>query len=158
MNKNAKLIVWGVAAVALAALLFLMFKPSGAGAQVENVSPERALELVSSGVQPLDVRTAGEFQAGHLPGAVNMPVDQIQTLAASLDPTQPVLVYCATGSRSTSAVQYLAGAGFTKIYHFDSGMVAWSGDVESGTQVAAVPPVAEEPQSSPVLYEFYTDW
>lgn len=158
-NKNKNVyVIWGVAAIALIGLLFLMFRPADSGATVENVSAEKAAELVTSGVQALDVRTAGEFQAGHLPGAVNMPVDQLETLATSLDPTKPVVVYCATGSRSVSAVGYLESAGFTKIYHMNEGMIAWTGSVERGNAVAVAPPVEPETLATPVMYEFYTDW
>lgn len=158
MKQNAKFVIWGIAAIALIGLLFLMFKPASSGAQVENVTADKAAELVSSGVQAVDVRTAGEFQAAHLPGAVNLPVDQLQTLAASLDRTQPVVVYCATGSRSVSAVDILKSAGFSKIYHMNEGMVAWTGEVERGNAVAVAQPTESETLDTPVLYEFYTDW
>lgn len=158
MKQNGKYVIWGIAAVALIGLLFLMFKPASSGAQVENVTADKAAELVSSGTQALDVRTAGEFQAGHLPGAVNLPVDQLQTLAASLDRSKPVVVYCATGSRSVSAVDILKAAGFSKIYHMNEGMIAWTGDVERGTAVAVAQPAEPETLATPVLYEFYTDW
>lgn len=158
MNKNAKYVIWGLVAVAVVALLVLMFRPAGGGAQVENVSADRAAELIASGVKVLDVRTAGEFQAGRLPGAINIPVDQVPAQLASLDPAEPILVYCATGSRSASTVDYLTQAGFAKIYHYDQGMVTWAGEVERGTAVAAAEPVVEAPQDSPVLYEFFTDW
>ncbi|MHB9003008.1 MAG: rhodanese-like domain-containing protein [Coriobacteriia bacterium] len=158
-NKNKNVyVIWGIAALAVIGLLFLMFKPASSGATIENVSAEKAAELVATGVQAVDVRTAGEFQAGHLPGAVNLPVDQLATLAGSLDPTKPVVVYCATGSRSISAVGYFESAGFTKIYHMNEGMIAWTGSVERGNAVAVAPPVEPETLTTPVMYEFYTDW
>ncbi len=156
MNKNTKTIVWAVAAIAVVALGFAMFSPSG-GAQVEVVDSTKLTELAGSGVTVVDVRTPGEFEAGHVPGAINIPVDQMAAQAAALDPAQPVAVYCATGSRSASAVQYLTQAGFKKIYHFDQGMVAWNGDIERGT-VAVAPAPVEKATDTPVLYEFYTDW
>ncbi|PKQ29303.1 MAG: hypothetical protein CVT60_06090 [Actinobacteria bacterium HGW-Actinobacteria-10] len=155
-NKNTY-VIWGVAAVAVIGLLFLLFKPTDSGVTVENVTAGKAAELVASGVQVLDVRTAGEFQTGRLPGAVNIPVDQLQSLVGSLDPGTPVLVYCATGSRSVAAVNYLEAAGFTTIYHMNEGMIAWTGSVERGDAVALADPDPET-LAMPVMYEFYTDW
>lgn len=158
MNKNSKVVVWAVVAIAVVAIGWMMFSPKTGGATVENVDAARMAELAASGVTVLDVRTAGEYEAGHIPGALNIPVDQVAGSLAALDPSQPVAVYCATGSRSVAAVTTLEQAGFTKIYHFNEGMIAWAGDVERGA-VAAAPPAADEaPMDSPVLYEFYTDW
>ena len=157
MNKTTKIIVWAVVAVALVSVALAAFTPKSGGAAVENVNAAKFAELASSGIKVIDVRTQGEYDAGHIPGAVNMPVDQIQTLAASLDPKQPVAVYCATGSRSVSAADYLKQAGFTKIYNFTQGMVAWTGNVDRGA-VASAPPAGQKAFDTPVMYEFYTDW
>jgi len=160
MNKNAKYVIWAVAALAVIGLGFLLFSPSGGGggAQVEVVSGDQLATLAADGVRVIDVRTAGEYEAGHVPGAENIAVDQLAGSLGSLDPQAPVAVYCATGSRSSAAVETLKQAGFTKIYHFDQGMVAWTGDVEQGASVAAAPPVDQKPTATPVMYEFYTDW
>lgn len=157
-KANTRVIIWAVAAVAILGVGFMMFSPSDSGAQVENVSADRMSELAQTGTVIIDVRTLGEYEAGHIPGAVNMPVDQLSSAASSLDPAVPVAVYCATGSRSVAAVEYFEGAGFEKVYHFNQGMVAWAGDVERGAVAAAAPSADETPLDSPVLYEFYTDW
>lgn len=157
MNKNAKWIMWGVVALVAIGLGVLLFSPSGGGGpQVEVVSADELTKLGADGVRIIDVRTQGEYEAGHIPGAENISVDQLPASLGSLDPNQPVAVYCATGSRSTAAVETLKQAGFKKIYHFDQGMVAWTGDVERGAVAAA--PATAETLDSPVMYEFYTDW
>lgn len=157
MNKNMKLVVWGLVAVVAVALGVMVFSPSGGGgAKVENVSSDQLAKLIADGaVRVIDVRTPGEFEAGHVPTAQNIPVDTLSGSVASLDPSKPVAVYCATGSRSASAVDILTQAGFQKIYHLNEGMVAWAGEVERGA-VAAAP--VEQTLASPVMYEFYTDW
>jgi rhodanese-related sulfurtransferase len=90
---------------------------------------------------------------------VNVPVDQVGAQLSSWDKTAPIAVYYATGSRSVGAVSELAAAGFTDIYHFNNGIVTWTGDLDTGSAVAAAP-VAAEPSASglPVMYEFFTDW
>lgn len=65
----------------------------------------------------IDVRTAEEFNAGHLSNAQNIPYDQIQTGIAQLGiaKDQPVLLYCRSGRRSGIAKQSLTDLGFTHI-------------------------------------------
>ncbi len=75
----------------------------------------------------LDVRTSSEFNAGHLPGAVNIPLDelndQIDTFSSFKDSS--VLVYCQSGKRSTLAISDLKQAGYNTIFHFEDGYESW---------------------------------
>lgn len=151
--KNAKIAVWVVAAIVVVGLGALILAPQSG---VENVDGARMDELAAQGVRVVDVRTAGEFQMGHIAGAENVPMSELEATAPTWDVTQPVAVYCASGERSISAVQYLQERGFKKIYHFDAGLQAYAGQLEGGQTVAEVP--AGETLDSPVLYEFYTDW
>ncbi|MDZ4064895.1 MAG: rhodanese-like domain-containing protein [Coriobacteriia bacterium] len=153
MSKS-KAVLWIVAAVLIAAIGFLVLKPAGGG--VQNIDAKELATLVDEGVAVLDVRTAGEYAAGHVPGAVNIPIDQLAAGLGSLDNSKPVAVYCATGARSSQAIGVLQTAGFGTVYHLAQGLVAWDGPVERGEGVvAAAPPQAT---STPVLYEFFTDW
>ncbi len=154
---SKKLLIWGGIAVVALAALFLIMRPAGGGAGAENVSASRAAELAAAGVRVIDVRTPGEFETSHVPGAENVPMDALSTEAAGWDPAEPLLIYCATGARSAQAVQYLEAQGFETIYHLDAGLVAWEGELEKGTQVAPMPPDAV-PAGTPVMYEFFTDW
>lgn len=62
--------------------------------------------------QLLDVRLASEYQRGHLPGAINVPLARLRSLAAQLKPDAQYWVYCDTGRRSASAVFLLCERGF----------------------------------------------
>jgi predicted sulfurtransferase len=63
-------------------------------------------------------------------------------------------VYCATGSRSATAVETMRHMGFKKIAHFSAGIQAWSGKLDSGAQTSD----QKIPTSgAPVLVEFFTD-
>lgn len=77
-------------------------------------SPARVAEmrsLVSDGGLLLDVRTDGEFAAGHLPGAVNIPVGQLASRRKELGPRgRAIVVYCRSGARSGAAARILRGA------------------------------------------------
>lgn len=75
-----------------------------------------ARALVAKGARLVDVRSPGEFAGGHIPGAVNIPVDQIDRRAGEIGPKEAgVVVYCASGMRSASAAGTLRKLGFTPV-------------------------------------------
>ena len=155
---KSKWVIWGVVAVALVVGLFLLMRPaSGGGKGVVNVDAAKVQELVDSGdARIVDVRTAAEYEGGHLKNAENVPVDQLASAASGWDRSEPLLVYCATGARSASAASQLQSMGFKTIYDFSQGLVAWQGDLETGAQVAQNEPI--QTSGKPVMYEFFTDW
>ena len=80
----------------------------------------------------LDVREQDEYDAGHIPGAVLLPMGDItaDTAAAAIATTDTtVLVYCRSGNRSKVASDTLAGLGYTQIYEF-GGIQDWPYDIE----------------------------
>lgn len=77
----------------------------------------------------LDVRSAEEYSAGHVPGALNIPHSEIRSHLASLGSTQqPILVYCRSGRRAGIALSQLSELGFSQLYHLDGDMQAWQSD------------------------------
>jgi phage shock protein E len=148
-----KTIMWIVIAVVAVGVAALAFRPAGGG--VENVDAAGAQKAIEDGAQVIDVRTAGEYQLGHLPGAVNVPVDGIETAAQGWDRNQTYLVYCATGSRSATAVETMKSMGFGNIKHFNAGIQAWGGSLEQGG--ASTSGTKTETAGKPVFIEFYTD-
>jgi phage shock protein E len=93
-------------------------KPSASSTVAPGiVDGATAHRLVADGVRVVDVRTPQEFQAGHVPGATNVPYDQIGARAGELGPpSAPLLLYCHSGRRSGIAVQTLKAQGFTRLY------------------------------------------
>ena len=81
----------------------------------------------------LDVRTASEYEDGHIKGAVNIPVQELSARLDELSMDDELLVYCQTGNRSAQAVDILQDVGFTKIYHMNAGITGW---IEAGYPVA----------------------
>ena len=152
-SSNTKLIVWGLVAVAVVVVGFLLFKPA-AGGGVKVVDSAGVVAAQQKGAQVIDVRTPGEYQLGHIPGAINVPVDQIQATAANWDKNATYVIYCATGARSAQAVQYLTAMGFKNLDHFDKGIQAWTGKLESGRTSAGQ---TIQTSGKPVFIEFYTD-
>lgn len=85
-----------------------------------------ARRLVAQGVKVVDVRTPEEFAAGHVPGAVNIPFDQVGARHAEIGPpSAPVLLYCHSGRRSGVAARALAERGFSAVYDMRS-FDAWA--------------------------------
>ena len=76
-------------------------------------------------LQVVDVRGAGEFDGGSLPGAVNLPLPRLRELMSGLDPARPVLVHCAGGYRSIAAASLLAATGFADVSDLIGGWNAW---------------------------------
>lgn len=83
----------------------------GGGADVQH-----ARDLLQKGATILDVRSPAEFAAGHVEGAVNIPVDVLGARLSQLGPkTRPVVLYCRSGARSAAAASMLKQAGYTEI-------------------------------------------
>ena len=71
---------------------------------------------IKTGAKIIDVRTAEEFSEEHYPDALNIPVDQIrQRLNEVGDKNSPIVLYCASGSRSAFATRMLKSAGYTDV-------------------------------------------
>ncbi len=84
------------------------------------------------GTTLIDVRSAQEFADGHLPGAINMDVEDpgFAQQVAALDPAGSYALYCHSGNRSGVAKDYLVSQGFSTVYDLAGGIEAW--DSEGG--------------------------
>ena len=117
--------------------ILMIFTGCGGTTTVENnyqqISQEKAKEMMDTqSILILDVREPNEFDAGHIPGAVLLPVGTItkDTAAAAIPELDTVvLVYCRSGNRSKTASQALADLGYTNIYEF-GGINTWPYEVE----------------------------
>ncbi|MFI5370210.1 MAG: rhodanese-like domain-containing protein [Candidatus Eisenbacteria bacterium] len=82
-----------------------------------DVTGAEARALVEGGARLLDVRTAAEFAAGHLPGAVNIPLQELDRRVRELGPKDAgIVVYCLSGHRSQRAHGMLVAGGFTAVH------------------------------------------
>jgi rhodanese-related sulfurtransferase len=99
-----------VIAVVLVAGYFMFMKGG-------DLSSAEARQLVQAGARLVDVRTPGEFAAGHIPGAINIPVQQLDARMNELQPKDAaVVVYCRSGHRSGNAARMLKSAGFVAVH------------------------------------------
>jgi rhodanese-related sulfurtransferase len=79
-------------------------------------------------VRLLDVRTPGEFEAEHIAGAYNVPLDTLDEHGAEIRArvADPVVLVCRSGQRARKAEEALRSAGMTNLYLLDGGMAAWT--------------------------------
>ena len=122
----------------LALIMMILVLLCGCGkksmdSQYRQISQEEAKKMMDSrDVIVLDVREQSEFDAGHIPEAVLLPVGSItESTAAAVIPELDleVLVYCRSGNRSKTASQALVDLGYTNIYEF-GGINTWPYEVE----------------------------
>lgn len=99
--------------------------PFGKVAEIEAVDLKARLDRREP-VQLIDVRSAGEYTAGHIAGAVNVPIDQLRARLPelALDPARPVVAICFSAHRSPPAVRVLRQAGFDA-RQLRGGLIAW---------------------------------
>lgn len=159
---SKKLIIWGGVALLAIIAAVALFLPKGGGAgsgaagglpASGDISNEQLVKLAAQGATLVDVRTPAEFEGGHIEGAINAPVDDIQTASASWDKATPVIVYCATGSRSANAAGYLTAQGFSNVYDLPGGVAAWDGELVAGASKPA-PAAAAPSTGEPTMYAF----
>ena len=94
---------------------------------IEEVDPRTGQTMIEAGATLLDVRHAEEWDAGHAPDAVFLPLDQLGDRYTELAADRPIVVICRSGARSARATEALVGAGYNAV-NLAGGMKAWVAD------------------------------
>lgn len=81
-----------------------------------DLDSAKAHELVGGGATLVDVRSAEEYQGGHIDGAINVPVSELASRLAEIPKDKPVVVYCHSGMRSSKAKTVLRDSGYKDVY------------------------------------------
>jgi rhodanese-related sulfurtransferase len=116
---TASTILIGIIALYLIVKLFGFLSRLG----IKQVSA-RELDQ-KKGMVLLDVRTDKEYQGGHIPGAVHVPLAEIGDRIKKLKKDKEIVVYCQNGSRSIWAIKRLMGMGYTSLFNLKGGFNAW---------------------------------
>lgn len=92
-----------------------------------SISPQDLSQKLKDGTAPLivDVRSPQEFATGHIPGALNIPHDQIGQHLDEMRSDRGVALYCMVGPRARLGEQKLLEAGVERVLHIDGGFSAW---------------------------------
>jgi rhodanese-related sulfurtransferase len=89
--------------------------------------------VVDARTQLVDVRRPEEVAQGTLPGAINIPLDDLSERVAELAPTRRTVVLCRSGGRSAVAAQFLVDAGFADVVNLEGGMLAVADPLSNDT-------------------------
>jgi phage shock protein E len=110
MNWTTPLII-----AAIVAIVFMMKKAG-------QISSPDARACLKNGALVIDVRSPGEFNSGHLPLAINLPLDEIEAVLPQRvkDKNQVLLLHCASGMRSGLARKKLKGMGYANAFNLGS--------------------------------------
>ena len=107
--------------------------PGGSANSYRQISMDEAVKMMKDEKNYiiLDVRRPDEYAEGHIPGAINVPNEEIGTaeIAELPDKSQLILVYCRSGRRSKEASEKLVKLGYTNIVEF-GGILDWKGEIE----------------------------
>jgi rhodanese-related sulfurtransferase len=118
---------WMLMAIALSSGFFLLL-PVVQGAAATGISPTEAVQCMNreKGVV-IDVCGADEFAQGHIKGAVNVPLDELEARLdkAVKNKSTPVIMVCAAGARSKRAQAIAQKLGFEKVHSLHGGLKAW---------------------------------
>lgn len=92
----------------------------------ERISIEQAEQLMQAeNATLLDIRDPDSYAAGHVENAIHVTSQNVESIVASANKEQPLIIYCYHGNSSQGAADYFAGLGFTKCYSVDGGYEEW---------------------------------
>jgi rhodanese-related sulfurtransferase len=97
--------------------------------ETESISPKEASAMYADKKAVIvDVREDSEWNEQHIPGAIHIPLAQLNERLSELKQYKdsPVITQCKSGGRSAKALDELKSAGFSKVYNMDGGIMAWN--------------------------------
>ena len=116
------------AARALAVGAVLALAGASASAAPPEITPQELAERLASEDPPLvlDVRSDGEWKGGHIPGALHIPIDQLDARRGEVPKDRDVVVHCQVAPRARQAEKMLIMVGHERVFHLDGGFRGWS--------------------------------
>ena len=111
----------------LAILAFSPFAIAEAPDQAPSIAPSELSARRATDRAPIviDVRTREEYASGHIPGALNIPFDQVAEKISEIDAPHGVALYCMIGPRARKGEAALLKVGYDDVLHIEGGFAAW---------------------------------
>jgi phage shock protein E len=105
--------------------VYLIFKLFGFLGRlgIKQLSPKEFDQ--KKGMMILDVRTDKDYERGHIPGAIHVPLSDIGDKIKKLKKDKELVVYCENGNRSIWAIKRLMGMGYKNLFNLKGGYLAW---------------------------------
>ena len=94
-------------------------------ATITDIDWNKALEMSKAGAVLIDVRTPAEVAEGMAPGAINIPLQEIEQRLAEFPKDKDLLIYCRSGKRSMAASNFLIENGYDKVFNVVGGFLAF---------------------------------
>jgi len=98
---------------------------------MKEITPVEVKELLASGKQLnlVDVRESDEVAEGMIPGAIHIPLGDVEARVGELDKSKPYIIICRSGGRSGRATDFLEEAGYDAA-NMTGGMLEWNGETK----------------------------
>ncbi len=124
--------------VAMIVMGMLVAAPMLADSSAPIIEPADLQARLESDTAPtvIDVRSAEEYAAGHIPGALNIPFDQVAARISTVAAPHGVALYCMVGPRARKGEAALLASGYEQVLHLEGGLQAW---MASGLPIERAP-------------------
>jgi rhodanese-related sulfurtransferase len=120
---------YGLYILLLLIVLWLLYRQFAPVKGLRTLTPEQ-FQSESKGNKVIDVREIHEYKRGHIKGALNVPLSQLQQRMGDIPTDRTVYLYCQSGMRSKQAAKLLGRNGYADVAHLRGGMMSWSGPAE----------------------------
>ncbi|GIP50632.1 rhodanese-like domain-containing protein [Paenibacillus sp. J53TS2] len=110
-------------------VLWMLYRQFAPVKGLRTLSAEQ-FQSESKGKKVIDVREIHEYNRGHIKGAINIPLSQLQQRMGEITKDQAVYVYCQSGMRSKQAAKLLGRHGIKEVADLRGGIMSWSGPTQ----------------------------